>query len=354
MGESTQVSGDFARVLGVLAGQAPVGAVVLDAVRRLCGERPLRSGPALATHWWPRLIEVATAQRLLAAVLELVAQGALSGPAEYIAELRVRTEEWALHELAVERGSARVLTALGAAEVPVRVLKGMATSKLDHRRSDLRSFGDIDLLVPTSRLDLAVDALRGAGLQPDRRIFSVRRHLYRGETLTDPIGVEVDLHSHLSRLVRPPLDWSSVADGELLRIGGREAMAAPAPARCVHAAIHLLGSDGAARRLSGVADCILLGGRADVPAPAMALASSYGVGWLFAQTMRAAYVWAGLKAPSCLADQVPPTRWERAVWRTYGRPERRPVRSHLLFAAAQPDVPRAVRYVVGQARAQVR
>ena len=103
-----------------------------------------------------------------------------------------------LHERhpAVERHLLAVHDLLEAGSVPHRFLKGAAVAHRFHAHAGLRTFVDVDVLVPDAHLDDAVDRLLGAGhlrLQPDPAPAFTRRFA-KSVTVRDRDGVEVDVH----------------------------------------------------------------------------------------------------------------------------------------------------------------
>ena len=91
-----------------------------------------------------------------------------------------------------------VRTALSANEVPFFVIKGPVLSEHLYPSADLRTYEDLDLLVPPSAFERAVGALRGAGSQLLDRNWSLTRADTRGQLhLQLPMGTLADLHWHL-------------------------------------------------------------------------------------------------------------------------------------------------------------
>jgi hypothetical protein len=101
--------------------------------------------------------------------------------------------------LLLERELLEVATRFEAAGIEYRVLKGPAHAHLLYPDPSLRAFGDIDLLVPSDRIDDAIAMLEHEG--GERRYAEPRRGFDRrfskGACLTMPSGLEVDLHRTL-------------------------------------------------------------------------------------------------------------------------------------------------------------
>jgi hypothetical protein len=98
--------------------------------------------------------------------------------------------------LLLERMMLEIVELFDQLEIPYRVLKGSAAAHLDYADPALRSFGDIDLLVPSSHFDAATAALTEAGHH--RRFPQPRagfdRRFSKGTSFSDSDDTEIDLH----------------------------------------------------------------------------------------------------------------------------------------------------------------
>jgi hypothetical protein len=124
-----------------------------------------------------------------------------------------------------------VLATLHEADVPTLVLKGAALTVLHYRDRGVRPMSDLDVLVPTERMDEALDALTAAGWgdpEPFRHSVALRR----GDD-------ELDLHRHV-------LDASnaSALDADLwqasleLDVGAQRTRALAPADQLLHAFVH--------------------------------------------------------------------------------------------------------------------
>jgi hypothetical protein len=85
-----------------------------------------------------------------------------------------------------------------AAGIPWLVIKGPALAAVAYRHPDLRTYFDLDLLVPAGRFQDAVEHLEGAGFPVLDRNWQLIRHERRGQLhLQLPRGTMTDLHWHL-------------------------------------------------------------------------------------------------------------------------------------------------------------
>lgn len=86
-----------------------------------------------------------------------------------------------------------VLSLLDDADIPVVVIKGAAAA-MNYPAPQCRSMGDIDIIVPTEKFELAYNKLSAAGYEPEQKIEEYNRHVgFKGKR-----GVEIELHHHFS------------------------------------------------------------------------------------------------------------------------------------------------------------
>lgn len=170
-----------------------------------------------------------------------------------------------LHIAAAARQMADLLTSSG---IDFRVLKGLATAVLDHRKAGLRQTSDVDLLVRPGDFDRACRAIASSGAS--KMSSTEVETTFRGTA-----GVEIDLHHRLFRFGRVD-DAVLFDDPEPLPNGLGHAL--PAIARLVHASAHLMIKPPGRRRLSSLVDVELLRGSDKVDmAAALDLARQFGV-----------------------------------------------------------------------------
>ena len=161
--------------------------------------------------------------------------------------------------LALERLLLQVVDAFEAAGIDHRVLKGSAHAHLDYPDPALRSFGDIDVLVPTAQYDGAVTALGSVGAW--RRVPELRpgfdRRFGKGGSFVTPEGLEIDLHRLFTSgpigLAMNPDDL--FVDRDSFEIGRRPLPALSRELRFLHACFHaVLGSPTRSPRLASLRD----------------------------------------------------------------------------------------------------
>lgn len=144
--------------------------------------------------------------------------------------------------LLLERLLIQTVDCLESAGVPVRVLKGSAVAHLDYPDPTMRTFGDVDVLVPGEWFDAAVDCLDRQGhtrLHPQPRPGFDRR-FSKGTSFRTTDGLEVDLHRTFTmgpfgiRLDLGQL-WETSAEFSL---AGRRMEALSQEERLLHACYH--------------------------------------------------------------------------------------------------------------------
>lgn len=91
------------------------------------------------------------------------------------------------------RGTAPVVARLEAAGMPTLLLKGLPVALRYYKNLALRPMLDVDVLIPATHRDDALDLMAGDGWRMRRRHLS----LYHGEELAHPDGRRLDLHWHL-------------------------------------------------------------------------------------------------------------------------------------------------------------
>jgi hypothetical protein len=235
---------------GVARGWGPVDAVE-EVLRRVAahglpGAPPIDevADPAVAS--WERVLEGADRERLWGLVADAISLGQLPGlhdPQAAAHELRFTA---LAHTLPLEALLERTVSVLGGAGIPTRVLKGAAVAHLDYPDPGLRSYVDVDVLVPADCFDKAVAVMVAEG--HGRRGLPQRRPGYdrrfgKDVTFITSTGRGIDLHRTLT--FGPfglglPLNqlWR---EGQTFQFGAQKYLSLPPVERflsvCVHAAL---------------------------------------------------------------------------------------------------------------------
>ena len=191
---------------------------------------------------WSALAAWVAHGRITGLCVQAIGDGALAAtPAQ-------AREAATAHALAIgvtellERFLLEVVGVLTRCGIDYRVLKGPAVARLDYSNPGLRTFGDIDVLVPADDFDRAVRALVEAGCT--RRTPQLRpnfdRRFGKGAVLVEPRGFELDLHR---TFVSGPFGlWSHPADlfaaSSSFTVAGVELRALAPEDRFLHACFH--------------------------------------------------------------------------------------------------------------------
>lgn len=145
---------------------------------------------------WHRLCQRVEQQRIagfLATAIDDSAWPATTAQAEHANELHTAT---AVTSLQIERQLLEVSAMFDVAGIAYRVLKGPAHAHLLYENPAVRSFGDLDLLVPSEHVDEAIRLLErhgGARRFPEPRPGFDRR-FSKGASIRMPSGLEIDVH----------------------------------------------------------------------------------------------------------------------------------------------------------------
>ena len=196
-------------------------------------------GEPLDDESFAAVLDECVSHRVLGLLWSAVLDGALAATEKQQRLLEQCLESWASHEVRVERLAIEVIDAFGNVGIPVRVLKGLGLAHTVYERSELRYFGDVDLLVAGEHLARAQQVLEqrfdGRRAQPELRPGFDER--FGKEVLVRCGGIEVDLHRtfvdgafgltvQLADLFAPPYRFP---------LGGYELEALPMPQRLLHA-----------------------------------------------------------------------------------------------------------------------
>jgi hypothetical protein len=285
---------------------------------------PEGAGAPLDPAAWGTFFDEVRAQRLEGLLRAAIDAGTVAVTDEQALDAHRAHATAMARSLDIEAAGVRVLDALADADVPHRVLKGVASAHLDHPDPSWRCFADVDLLLPGPHLERAVEVLAGIGAVRDlperRRGFDAR--FGKEVTLYVPGAVEVDVHRTLALGtfgLRLPLEelW---AQAEPFRLADRE-LSALAPAhRAVHAAMTAILGDRTGRVVP-LRDLAQLLARPGVdPGEVVEVGERWGAGSVLALAVRSVEQVLALTTPlsSWAAGRTPSGREEREL-RVYER-----------------------------------
>jgi hypothetical protein len=287
----------------------------------------LPRGP-LTDDGWAVLVATARAQRMSGHLAHAIARGDLAVTEEQLEQAGdSHLREMSL-ALLLERTLLEVVDLFENLEIPYRVLKGSAVAHLDYADPSLRSFGDIDLLVPSSHFDAAVTGLSAAGHR--RRFPEPRpgfdRRFGKGTSFSDAEDTEIDLHR---TFVMGPYGLSIHLDelwatSSTFVLAARTIHALRPEHRFLNACYHAVLGNTPPRLvpLRDIAE-LLLAGNVDVD-EIRRLAVSWRAEAVLALAVRSAwdaFAIADATALSFWAYRYEPQRWERRALSVYQRPE---------------------------------
>ena len=277
---------------------------------------------------WATLLGTARAQRMSGHLAHAIARGDLAvteAQLEQAGDSHLREMTLAL---LLERTLLEVVDLFESLQIPYRVLKGSAVAHLDYADPSLRSFGDIDLLVPSTHFDSAVDGLSAAGHR--RRFPEPRpgfdRRFGKGTSFSDVDDTEIDLHRTFvlgpyGLSIRLEELWAS---SSTFVLAARTIHALRAEHRFLNACYHSVLGNTPPRLvpLRDVAE-LLIAGNVDVD-EVRRLAESWCAEAVVALAVRSAwdtFALADATALSFWAYRYEPEPWERRALSVYQRPD---------------------------------
>jgi hypothetical protein len=220
----------------------PAAVLAALAAWGLPGERPLPPIPEVTLG---RAVVAAAVEHRLIGVLAIAAQaGQIQAPDEVVELAADRHRSALLWCLQLEVELLAVLDHLAVVGVEPLVVKGPAIAHLDVPDPALRTFADLDLLVPAGQIDVAVAALMATGA---RRPWAERRpgfdrRFAKSVTLRTTDGIELDVHRTLcdgAHAVRLPID-RIFRDSTSFALVGHPVACPSSVHRLLHSAYHLI------------------------------------------------------------------------------------------------------------------
>jgi hypothetical protein len=259
---------------------------------------------ALESPRMKHLADAALAHRVDGLLAAAVADGVLPATeAQRLAIMQTHADSMS-GCLRLEAALLEVLGIFEEAGMQVAVLRGVAAAHLEYPNPSLRSFGDIDLLVPPGLVERAVPLLKAAGFTPDSSPVAAGRWDPTGLAFVADDQLEIDLYDHV---IGGPLA-STIPATELWRdlsvfeLAGTPISALSPEARLISACLRA--SVGPPSRLIALRDVVqlVLGGLVDV-SRVHHLAQEWGVRAFLAGAIEQAW------QAFALADVVALSKW---------------------------------------------
>lgn len=190
----------------------------------------------------PALVSAALGARLAGPLLDALRSGDIELPDEDGQRLRDAHRASLVRSMQLEQRLLEVVDLLASRSVPCVVLKGAAVAHMDRPAPADRAWSDVDVLVPGTHIERAVELVVGSGaarVHAEPRPGWDRR-FGKSVELRGADSIEIDLHRTLVDGVhghRIPLDHL-FATTETFELAGRRLEALSAPARVLHAGYH--------------------------------------------------------------------------------------------------------------------
>jgi hypothetical protein len=311
-----------------------------------------RSGSVLPdTVRFPRWESLATAERITPLLYYVVDTLPTDLGDRERAEVERCQRSALAHCVWLEHQLLGVASTLAEHGIGTAVLKGAATAHLDYPDPSWRQYADVDLLIDPSDRIAATALLRRAGWSQGYALPKGHGAYTHAVTLMGE-RMELDLHQRIAHRALGVL----VPTGELLArvvpldIAGADLRALGDIDRLVHAAIHMVSSRGQARRLSSVADVLVMADRRPQLADEVLEQSERcRVRSLVERAVVDAYASAQLAVHEAWAEAMrrPIRSRYRLVDRAYLSPSRRPVTEELAYLRVLPSWTDRWRYATG-------
>jgi len=301
---------------------------------------------------WDGWMWAARMERLIPQLYALACAGRLGLADEQFRQAEAMQLDVASLCLRLEHALIDVAALFDGAGVRFAVLKGGATCHLDYEDPSQRQFGDIDVLIDPVDMDRARLLLEREGWAQAYPLPRHHKRFAHAVTFKTAGIAELDLHQ---RIAHRALGLLAPSD-ELLRrrisfeIAGRPLWALSDVDRLIHASLHALASRGPYRRLSSVADVLVLSDRLlALSEEVLEQAESWSLRPLVQAAIEDAHAEARLELPDAWrsAIRAPLGRRNRLVERAYLAEQRRPVVeevAHLLLLDGWGD---RFRYLTG-------
>lgn len=304
---------------------------------------------------WERWRDVATSQRVIPQLYDVIERVAPRLDPGVVEQAEVQQMDVAALSVRLEQSLLQVATVLEDAGVTFAVLKGLATAHIDYEDPGQRQFGDVDLLVDPDELRAAREALERKGW---RQAYPLPRHHepFTHAVTFSGVGIaEIDMHQRIGHRAL----GLRIPTAELLEtrtpftIARHSLWALSDVDRLIHACIHAVASRGQYRRLSSVADVLVLSrAMADAAPAVLERAEGWRVRPLVEEGVRLAHAEAMLDLPRSWSDAMAiPTRTrDRLVERAYLGDRRRPGLEEVAHLRAMAGWSDRLLYVYGHLR----
>ena len=167
---------------------------------RLTGAIPKLPTEPLSVEAWGLVLDLARHERVMGLLATAIHTGEFASTNAQAEQVFALHREAMCAVLLLEHELLNVVSLFNVADIEYRVIKGSSVAHLDYPQPELRSFCDVDILVPAAQFDDAARVLIGHG---HRRQFpqprpGFDRRFSKGATFVTPDGHEIDVHRTLA------------------------------------------------------------------------------------------------------------------------------------------------------------
>ena len=285
---------------------------------------------------WNRWVDLAATQRVLPLLNSIVARQSSHVSLEHTQRAEDLEVEAMAIAVRIEHHLIEAAELLISEDIAFAVLKGAATAHLDYRDPSLRQFADVDILVDACDISRCRHLLQTSGWTAPYVLPRGHEGFAHAITLRNARRVEIDLHQRIAHRGLGQLipTQSLLADRIPYVIAGQRVWALSQHDRLVHASVHAIASRGAYRRLSSIADVLVLAsGCADDAEEVLVRADSWRIRRLVGRAVEEAHRAAQLPLPASWAVAIArrPAHQDRLIERAYLSERRRPMHEELAF-----------------------
>lgn len=306
---------------------------------------------------WSTWVRTASQERVIPLLYDVVERAGSRLTEAEVEQATAMQLDVAGHSVLLEQELLEVASLLEGEGIPYAVLKGIATANLDYPDPRQRQFGDIDLLVHPGDLDAAKHALELTGRPQKVALPRYHERFEHALTIGGRSNAEIDLHQRIAPRalgLRMPTD-ELLGSREQFHIAGQPVCALAVHDRLIHAAVHAVASRGTFRRLSSLADVLVISRPLVVSEAAAVLGRAEGwcVRPLVEAAVRLAHDEALLTLPPVWVDAMasPTQVRDRLLERAYLGDRRKLLAEEMAHLRAMEKWSDRARYLYGHVRA---
>lgn len=290
---------------------------------------------------WYQWVDLAAVQRVLP-LLRSAAQLMRNLPQEQLERAEALELEAMAVAVRIEHHLVKVAELLISENVAFAVLKGVATAHLDYEDPSLRQFADADILVDACDMSRCGQLLQASSWTAPYVLPRGHDAFAHAITFRNEHRIEIDLHQRLAHRALGQLipTQALLANRVPYNIAGQRLWALSQHDRLVHASVHAIASRGPYRRLSSLADVLVLSRKCSGDAEeVLTHADSWQIRPLVGRAVEEAHRVAQLELPEPWAREIArrPAHHDRLIERAYLSERRRPMHEELAYLRLIPS-----------------